>query len=147
MMEWIAQTDAGGVSGELMLKIIGAIFSGILLLLGGRQLGKKEAQESNVTLKKPVPTILTRSEAPFATQPDLEDHVVWTRAEFQRVWGQFGVERTMHNNELTAIHERINQQAQATATIKGSMEEIAKNVAQLLHLALNGKTPPRNPRQ
>jgi hypothetical protein len=99
-----------------------------------------------VTLKKPVPTIQTREEPAWATEPDLQDHVLWTRDEFKRVWGQFGIERTLHNDELTKIHDRINQQSQATATIKGTVEEIGQNVQQLLHLALHGKTPPRNPR-
>lgn len=147
MMEFLANTTAAGadpmISGEWLIKIIGAIFTGAALILG-RYWGRKEKEnESSVTLKKPVPTIQTREEAAWATQPDLEDHVGWTREEFKRVWGQFGVERALHNNELTAIHDRINVQSAATATIKGSVDEIGKNVEQLLHLALHGKgTPP-----
>lgn len=147
-MHLLAEAAAGAdpmISGAWIIKIIGAIFTGAALILG-RYWGRKEKEsEASVTIKKPVPTILTRSEEPFATQPDLDDHVKWCRDEFQRVWGQFGVERKIHNDELTQIHERINVQTNATATIKGSVEEIGKNVAQLLHLALNGKTthPPR----
>jgi hypothetical protein len=145
MTDMLANAAAGAdpmISGEWIIKIIGAIFTGAALILG-RYWGRKEKEsESSVTIKKPVPTILTRSEDPFATQPDLEDHVKWCREEFQRVWGQFGVERKMHNDELTQIHERINIQANVTATIKGSVEEIGKNVSQLLALALGKNNPP-----
>lgn len=138
---------AGGdhaISGDWLLKVIAAIFTGVALI-AGRYWGRKEAasESRDVTLKKPVPTVVTRSEASFATKPDLDDHVVWTRAEFGRVWGQFGTERSLENEELARIHERINQQALATAGLKGTVEEIGSNVNQLLHLALHGKTPPR----
>lgn len=151
MIGFLADVAAGSnadpmISGDWVLKLVGALFTGIALI-AGRYWGRKEKEnESSVTLKKPVPTIQTREEPAWATDPDLKDHVTWTREEFQRVWGQFGAERAMHNNELTNIHERINQQAQATATIKGAVEGIDQNVQQLLHLALHGKTPPRNPR-
>jgi hypothetical protein len=109
----------------------------------GKQTGKTEATDNNVTLKKPVPTIQTREEPAWATRPDLEDHVEWAREEFKRVWGQFGIERGLHNKELAEIRSSIASQMQATATIKGSVEKIGENVTQLLHLALNGKTPPK----
>jgi hypothetical protein len=126
------------ISGNWIIGVIGALASAGALILGKYQ-GRKEAQESSVTLKKPVPTVVTRSEALFANKPDLDDHVGWTRNEFTRVWSQFGCERTMHNEELTKIHDRINQQSLATSNLRGSVEQIDKNVSQLLTLALNSK--------
>lgn len=120
-----------------MIPLVGAVW------LKAKEAGRAEAQDNNVTLKKPVPTIQTREEPSWATKPELEDHVGWTREEFKRVWGQFGTERGIGNKELTQIHERINQQSQATASLKGAVEQIGENVSQLLHLALHGKTPPR----
>lgn len=145
-MNWLAdavQQPDPMISGDWVLKLIGALFTGVALVLG-RYWGRREKEnESAVTLKKPVPTIQTREEPAWATKPDLEDHVAWTRNEFGRVWGQFGTERNIDNEELNKIHERINQQSTTTATIKGSVEQIEKNVGQLLHLALHGKTPNR----
>lgn len=129
------------ISGNWIIMVIGAVFTGLAHVVGKKQ-GRAEAQENQVTLKKPIPTLTTRSEALFATKPELDDHVRWARAEFERVWGQFGTERTIDSDELNKIHERINQQSQATANLRGSVEEIGKNVTQLLHLALHGKTPP-----
>lgn len=132
------------ISGNWIIALLVAIIP----VLGGvwikaKQVGRTEAQDSNVTIQKPVPTIQTREEPQWATRPDLDDHIGWTRNEFARVWGQFGTERTIDNEELTKIHDRINQQSLATASLKGSLEEIGKNVSQLLHLCLHGKTPPR----
>lgn len=120
----------------ILIPVVGGVW------LKGRASGRSEAQENKVTLQKPVPTLTTRNEALFATKPELDDHVHWSREEFARVWSQFGTERVIDNDELNKIHERINQQSLATSNLKGSVEEIGKNVSQLLHLALHGKTPP-----
>lgn len=53
----IAQAaPAGQVSGEVLIAVIGAIFSGVSLMLG-KMLGKKEATAMRV--ESPVPTIPT----------------------------------------------------------------------------------------
>jgi hypothetical protein len=135
------------ISGKWLIAFVVAVIP----VLGGvwikaKQAGRAEAQDNNVTLKKPVPTIQTREEPLWATKPDLEDHVGWTRGEFKRVWDQFGAERTIDNDELNKIHERINQQSLTTASLKGTVEKIGENVAQLLHLALHDKAPTRPPR-
>lgn len=149
MMNLLAETGGSGDGLVISIGAIAALGAAVAAVVkafkAGVQKGK-EAQDNNVTLKKPVPTIQTREEPSWATKPDLEDHVGWTRNEFARVWGQFGTERTIENEELNKIHERINQQSLATSNLKGSVEEIGKNVSQLLHLALHGKTPTNNRR-
>lgn len=146
MMGLLAATNGAGdgiwISVAGITAIGGVIAAIIKAFRAGVEKGKA-AQDNNVTLKKPVPTIQTREEPQWATKPQLDDHVAWTRNEFGRVWGQFGTERNIDNEELNKIHERINQQANATSNLKGSVEEIGKNVSQLLHLALHGKTPNR----
>jgi len=143
MMNLLAETGGGGEGLYVSVAAIAAIGVAIAAVIkafkAGVQKGK-EAMESNVTLKKPVPTIQTREEPAWATKPELDDHVKWARDEFKRVWGQFGTERSIDSAELDKIHERINQQSLATSALKGSVEEIGKNVGQLLHLALHGKT-------
>jgi hypothetical protein len=149
IMHLLAQT--GGTGDGLYISVaaitvIGvAIAAAIKAFKAGVQRGK-EAQDNNVTLKKPVPTIQTREEPAWATKPELFDHIGWTREEFNKVWMHFETERGLDNVELTKIHERINQQSMMTSSLKGTVENISETVTQLLHLALHGKTPPR-PRQ
>lgn len=147
IMHLLAQTGGAGdglyISVAAITAIGVAIAAAIKAFKAGVQRGK-EAQDNNVTLRKPVPTIQTREEPAWATKPELQDHVGWTRAEFLRVWGHFEAERGFDANELNKIHERINQQSLATASLKGTVEKVGENVAQLLHLALHGKTPPRS---
>lgn len=144
LMADVAATDKGdGV--WLSVGVIAAIGAAVAAVVKAFKAGEARGKSAqNVKLEKPVPTINTREEAAWATEPDLKDHVNWTREEFKRVWGQFGVERKIYNDELTNIHDRINKQSEATAAIKGAVEGIDQNVQQLLHLALHGKTPPRN---
>lgn len=148
MMELLANAaqDDFLISGKWLIALAVAVIPALgAVWIKAKQTGLKEAQESSVTLKKPVPTIQTREEPLWAKDSDLKDHVAWTRNEFGRVWNQFGTEREIDNAELTKIHERINQQMNATSNLKGSVEEIGKNVSQLLHLSLHGKTPNRRP--
>jgi hypothetical protein len=54
-VNWLANAGADAlVSGDWVLKLIGAIFTGAALILG-RYWGKKEAGE--MTIKDPVPTV------------------------------------------------------------------------------------------
>jgi hypothetical protein len=109
----------------------------------GKQTGKTEATDNNVTLKKPVPTIQTREEPRWATKPELVDHIAWTRDELGRVWDQFGTEREIHNGDLNNMHERLNKQSTAVAGLMGAVEKIDQNVNRLLDIQLgkpNGST-------
>ncbi len=128
------------ISGEFVLKVIGAIFSGVLLLLGGRHIGKKEGETSrDVTVKKPVPTIQIREEAHWATKPELEDHIERTDKRIGEVWDAIQAERGIARTALGRIHERLDAQTKATATLQGCVEEVGKNVNLLLSRALNQK--------
>ena len=144
-MQLLAETGGGGDGLYMSVAAITAIGVAIAAVIKAYRAGvQKGAAATETTIKKPVPTVTIREEAQWATRPDLEDHVGWTRNEFKRVWDQFGTERNIDNEELNKIHERINQQSIATASLKGTVEKIGDNVSQLLHLALHGKTPPRS---
>jgi hypothetical protein len=142
MMQFLA--DTGGEGIYMSVAAITAVGVAVVAVIKAYRAGvQKGAAVTETTIKKPVPTVTIREEASWAKQPDLDDHVGWTRDEFSRVWAQFVTERHIDNEELGKIHERINQQSTATASLKGSVEKIGENVSQLLHLALHGKTPPR----
>lgn len=127
------------ISGNWLIGIIGALSTAVAAIIGKVAGHKAEASNREVTVKKPVPTIQVREEAQWATKPELEDHVETTREEFARVWNQFGVERKIGNEESTKIHERLNKQSEATATLQGSVNEVGKNVARILDVMMNRK--------
>lgn len=134
----MANADAM-ISGDWVLKLVGALFTGAALVLG-RYLGRKEIQnESSVTLKKPVPTIQTREEPAWATKPDLDDHIDRTDQHFKEVWEAIQGERGVARVALGRIHERIDEQSLATARVQGTVDEVKSNVGKLLDLALNRK--------
>jgi hypothetical protein len=114
-----------GVSGELLIKIIGALFSGILLLMGGRAIGKKEAQ--GVTLQNPVPEIPFRKvsnpvsydqhSALDARVARIETHLDRIERDQSLQYKQIleaGAERELRMTEvmnlgLRAVHERLDE--------------------------------------
>jgi hypothetical protein len=145
-VNWLA-TAAGAdalVSGDWVLKLIGAIFTGAALVLG-RYWGRKESETTReVTLKKPVPTVRTQEEPRYVQREEFREHCDAASAEMRRIWEHFGVERKLANDELSKIHERLNFQSQATSELKGSLDQVQANVKSLLDLAL-GKIPRQRP--
>jgi hypothetical protein len=144
-MQMLAETGAGGEGLYISVAAIAALGVAIAAVIkafkAGVQKGK-EAQDNNVTLKKPVPTIQTREEPQWATKPDLQDHIGWTRDEFNRVWDQFGAEREIFNGDLNNMHERINAQSTAVAELMGGVEKIDQNVSRLLDIQLGKSNGP-----
>jgi hypothetical protein len=59
------------ISGNWIIAVIGAIAAGIALVVGKRQ-GRAEAEENNVTLKHPVPTVPMSK---VTTPPSWDAHV------------------------------------------------------------------------
>lgn len=140
----LADMTGGGDGLTMSVAAITALGVAVAAVIKAYKAGiAKGENSSSVTLKKPVPTIQTREEPLWATKPELEDHVGWTRDEFKRVWGQFGTERQICNQEFTQIHERVSAQSLATAELKGSVDAIAENVSRLLDIA-TGKTTGNN---
>ncbi len=128
------------IPAAAVVGIIGAITTLVVGIIGKLKLDQVKNESRDVTLKPPVPTVRTQEEPQWATDPDLKDHVKWTREEFKRVWGQFGTEREIHNKEISQIGKRIDEQAVATAEIKGTVSKIDDNVDKLLDLALNDRS-------
>lgn len=128
------------ISGNWLL---GAIIAVIPILgavwIKAKQAGRTEAQEASVTVKKPVPTVTIREEPHWATKPDLDDHIDRTDKQFGEIWQAIQQERGIARTALSRIHERLDQQTTATATLQGSVEEVGKNVTLLLSRALNPK--------
>ena len=140
-MQLLAEVVNGDpmVSGKVVIGIIGALTTGAAAIIG-KVLGQKQGETSReVTLKKPVPTVVTREEPQWATKPDLDDHIDRTDKQFGEVWQAIQAERGIARTALGRIHERLDAQSMATATLQGSVEEVGKNVSLLLSRALNQK--------
>jgi hypothetical protein len=59
------------ISGNWLIAVIGAIAAGIALVIGKKQ-GRAEAEENNVTIKHPVPTVPMSK---VSTPPTWDAHV------------------------------------------------------------------------
>lgn len=131
----VAQTDPM-ISGNWLIGIIGALTTGAAAIIG-KLMGRKEGETSReVTLKKPVPTVVTREEPQWASRPDLEAHEERTANELKQVWEAIDGERKIAREALGRIHTRLDNQSTATATLQGTVNAVNSNVNKLLDLAL-----------
>jgi hypothetical protein len=145
MMQFLAEAAAAKpdfmISGNwligalvVLIPVIGGVW------LKGRDVGRRLGENAReVTLKKPVPTVVTREEAAWATKPDLDEHINRTDKHFAEVWDAIQGERGIARVALGRIHERIDEQSLATARVQGTVDEVKSNVGKLLDLALNRK--------
>ena len=120
----------------LLIPVIGGVW--IKAKAAGRSEGETSRQ---VTLKKPVPTVVTREEPAWATKPDLEDHEERTKQEFAQLWEAIDGERKIARDALGRIHGRLDKQSEATAKVQGTVDEVKSNVSKLLDIALQRKPP------
>lgn len=134
------------ISGNWLIGLIGAISTAAAAIIG-KFAGQKAGENSReVTLKKPVPTVVTREEPQWATKPDLEDHKTRTDKGFREVWEAIDGERKIARNALGNIHARIDKQVESLAKMEGSLEALETTTGKLLDIALGHKpnnTPPK----
>lgn len=144
MMHYLA--EAAAVDGDLMMKIIGAIFSGVLLLLGGRHIGKKESQ--GVTLNPPVPRVGVdmKQDPEFVTRDQLNGHLERIEATFEEIKesldGERGVARLANGNlhkRIDALSERLGDRL---SNLEGTSRGVKETVDKLLDIALGKIKPP-----
>jgi hypothetical protein len=143
VIDFFAQvpTEDFQISGKWLIAVLVAIIPVIGgVWLKGKSSGKNEV-ENAVTLKKPVPTILTREEPAWATKPELVEHIERTERQIHDIWEAIQSERGIARTALSRIHERLDIQTKVTATLQGSVEEVSKNVSRLLDIAMNRKPP------
>ena len=126
MNHWLAQAAGADplISGQWLIGIVGAIASGAALIIGKIQ-GRREAQASDVTLRRPVPTIETREKPAWALKSDLEALAA------------------KHDRNIHNVHARLDDQVKALARLEGTAASTSENVGKLLDIAMNRKQPPR----
>lgn len=134
------------ISGNWLIAMLVAIIP----VLGGvwikaKQAGRAEVADSNVTLKKPVPTIQTREEPAWATKPELDDHIERTDKHFAEVWKRFESDRSVARESANNLHKRLDKQSEATAGVQASLNEVKETTRTLLDLALHKETPRKPP--
>lgn len=126
------------ISGNWIIGLIGAIAAGIALVVGKMQ-GRKEAESRDVKIQKPVPTIQTREEPRWATKPELEELGERTDKQIGEIWTAIQSERGVARESLSRIHTRIDSQANATAAVQATINEVKHTVGKLLDIALHRK--------
>ena len=149
LLSEIAADADGGISGTVVIGIIGAITTLVVGVIGKLKVDQVKSETRDVTLKKPVPTIQTREEPQWATQPDLEDHIERTDRHFAEVWKRFESDRNVARESANNLHKRLDKQSEATAGVQASLNEVKETTRTLLDLALHGAQPrkPGNGRQ
>ncbi len=137
---WLAETASDPmISGNWIIALIGAASTAVAAILG-KGMGRREGETAReVTLKKPVPTVVTREEPLIATQAALQEHIDNTKEGLDQVWEAITAERGVARESLGKIHARIDQQSQATAKVQGTVDEVKATVGRLLDIALNRK--------
>ena len=133
MMPTLAQSAAGiadpMISGKWLLDMIPVAAAAIAVLLGRnyyRNQGAKESQAAEVTIKKPVPTILTRERPVWATQAALDSLAA------------------KHDSNIHNVHRRLDDQVKALARLEGTATATNDTVGKLLDIALGKKPTPRS---
>jgi hypothetical protein len=132
------------ISGNWIIAVIGALASAAAMFWGKKQ-GKREAQETEVTLKPPVPTVRTQEEPEFVTMGEFNGHlkrIEYTFTEIKEALdSERGIARTANGN----IHKRIDAMSERLgdrlSKLEGSVEAVADTTSKLLDLALNNKKP------
>jgi hypothetical protein len=135
-----AAPTGGGDGVWLSVAAITAIGAAVIGVVKAFKAGEAKGKSSQeFTLKKPVPTVVTREEPAWATKPELEDHEERTKAEFAQLWEAIDGERKIARDALGRIHGRLDKQSEATAKVQGTVDEVKSNVSKLLDIALQRK--------
>ncbi len=110
------------ISGNWLILVIGALFSGAALLLGKVQ-GKKEGlkEASNITLQNPVPEVPTRK---VSTPPSWDAH----RALVDRVTALEMVTQELRRDAAHQYHELMTAGAAREQSISDKLDGIARGI-------------------
>lgn len=111
------------ISGNWLILVIGALFSGAALLLGkvqGKKEGLKEAT-NNITLQSPVPEVPTRK---VSTPPSWDSH----RALMDRVTALEVVTQELRRDAAHQYHELMTAGAAREQSISDKLDGIARGI-------------------
>ncbi len=127
------------ISGDWMLKLVAALFTGAALVLG-RYWGKREAVQQDVTLKSPVPTVRTQEEPEFVTMGTFNGHLKRIEESISAIEAALeserGIARTANGNihhRIDALSERLGDRL---SKLEGTLMGVADTTRTLLDLAL-----------
>ena len=134
MIHYLAETAAadGGVSGELLLKILGAIFSGVALLVGGRAIGKREAMPVNLNNN---PLNVSTSEYDPISRHEFNLHRTANESRFvaletNQLRGQDNVERK-HLELLATIERSAKVGVEGRVALWNELKPVGRDLAAL----------------
>lgn len=136
MMELIAQAqDGGSVSVTAVTAIIGAIFTGLALLLG-KSYGEKKAQKVRV---EPNPLSVAMVER-LATKEQLEEVEEQLEGRISRVEQGALEDRRILRDMEGKTHARIDKMAEGLSGVQGEMRQMNANMRALLERQMKGGT-------
>lgn len=120
-MNLLAETISGDtmISGDWMLKLIGAIFTGAALVLG-RYWGKKE-EAGKLTLQNPLPDFPTRK---VSTPPSWDAH----RALVDRVTALEHVTQELRRETSQQYHELLKAGGERETHLSDKLDGIARGI-------------------
>ena len=125
MQPLLGETADHSISGDWLLKLVGAIFTGAALILG-RYWGKKEALVTR--LEDPVPEIPTRKVSVPPTWSDhraLVERMARTEADVLRVEGEIKEMRTLQAQQFQAI---MQAGAEREMSLSNKLEGVATGI-------------------
>lgn len=106
-----------------------------------KDLGRQEERARKVVIDGQPLEFKQSSQA--ATHSDLTDLKRDTDQRLTRIEESLAAERAVARTALGNIHARLDKSTVATANLQGQVEEVGKNVARLLDLALARKSTTR----
>ena len=115
------------ISGNWLIGVIGAIAAGIALVIGKKQ-GRAEAEENNVTIKHPVPTVPMSK---VSTPPSWDAH----KALCDRMTRQEAISNELRHDlsevrkdMATQYRELMQAGAQREQNLSDKLEGIARGI-------------------
>jgi hypothetical protein len=135
--------DAGMLSATAVTAIIGAITTLVVGVIGKLKVDQAKAQASDVTLRKPVPTIETREKPVLVTKTDLDAHLNRIDGTIKEVKDSQVAYSNTNRVQTDQLHHRLNDQVKALSRMEGTLSSVQETTNTLLHLALGKKPTPR----
>jgi hypothetical protein len=139
MIPILAQAVESMVPVNAVTLIIGAVASAIALVIGKRQ-GRQEVVESRTVEIEGQP-LAFRHEEPLATVKALDDLRRDVDSRLGRIEEELGEQRATARNANGNLHARIDKVSENLSGVKGSLDEVNKNVRLLLERSLGGRKP------
>ena len=136
MVNLLAEVGVGAsdtlISGNWIIGMIGALFTGAALLLGKHQ-GKKQEQDRKVTINDPIPKVRTQEEPEYVTNEILNGHLARIDGSIREIKQAQDSERGVARTAISNVHSRLDKVIENQGVSRGELTQINLNVQRLLN--------------